>query len=119
MQDVAGHFGLATDLGIYGETPRVDAIDTIEMLLHVSLAYSVVTMEMSEAKRVAREFLSPCEPSCKFFTNVGIPFRRVVQGGGKQLDGFSYNPATDSTFDAGLLIVGTELHACLWFEDED
>ena len=31
----------------------------------------------------------------------------------------SWNPATQATFDTGVLIVGSERAGCLWVEDED
>jgi hypothetical protein len=40
------------------------------------------------------------------FTNVGRSFN-------------SWDPATDATFDMGVLVLGAAKSGCLWVEDED
>jgi len=106
--DVAKAFGLKAS-AVYHEIDSAEARTLIELILHEDMAYHVEIMDRSIAANLAALFLAEFNAQVsRFYTN-----RRLVDGAA------AWNPATDATFDTGVLVVGRVLSGCLWVEDED
>jgi hypothetical protein len=93
---------------------EIDA-DRAELLLaHIlrtGLAYSDEHMPEQRARWLAREFVGSCGSfGTRYATNTGD-----VPGG----HSWSWTPATDYTFDRGVVLLGTSRSACYWVADED
>jgi hypothetical protein len=90
---------------------RPVAISLLELLLHRDLAYGAQLMPEQRARRLAEWFVDSFGPSgCRYGTN-----RPLVGGRLKP----SWTPATSSTLDAGLVIIGPERVGVFWVADED
>jgi hypothetical protein len=103
-------FGLSTDLLCYheigGSTARAIAVH----VLNRDLAYHTEVMPTDDAIELVSLFFELyCGPSGRFFSN----------GDFSQKPAASWMPATEATFDTGVLIVGSARSGCLWVEDED
>ena len=119
LTKVAEYFELDPTPETYEEITRDEAIVTVQLLLHRSLAYNVIAMDMVESRQLAERFISECDAQSKFYSNVGSQFAQRVQSGGDDFGNYWHRPATESTFDAGVIAVGATQHACFWVEDED
>jgi hypothetical protein len=116
-QQADGFDSLATTAGIeplgnsWHEVDREQAEAFLTALLHRSLAYHVEFMPEATAAWLAAQFLdSVGTPGCQFATNgEGHPGR----------SGFSWAPATDYTFDAGVAVIGDGGSVLYWVADED
>lgn len=84
-------------------------------LLHKTLAYNAERMPLEDAEGLAHAFLSGVRvEEAEVFTNTdGIPGH--YPGG----VGPGYMPATDATFDSGLVVLGPDVTAIYWVADED
>lgn len=85
----------------------------LQGLLHRDLAYNGELMEATTAERLARDFVDFCGGErARFATNTeGDP-----HGSGP---GSGWDPATEATFDSGLVALGPEVSAVCWVADED
>lgn len=111
----APSFGLAGARGIYGEIDASQAVSVLQRVIHCDLAYGVELVPPAQARRLAVAFVQAAGgPGARFFTNGshGLPTPSVACG-------VSWSPATDATFDTGILVLAPQRAACLWFEDED
>jgi len=105
--EAAKLIGLAEDASIYRVIEKKEADEIATYILHVSLAYGVEIMSRSSAADLWQQFLALFQgQDVTFATNVGLPHN-------------SWNPATDATFDMGVLVLGATRVGCLWVEDED
>lgn len=114
-EDLAAAFGLSAAPGIYRAIPPAEAMAVLEVVLHRDLAYSTEIVPEEQALYLANDFVRLFEPtSTVFYTNGthGLPQARPNVGPGWQ-------PATDATFDTGVLALGRAISACVWFKDED
>ncbi|MEE2023128.1 hypothetical protein [Alkalimonas mucilaginosa] len=83
----------------------------LSAILHQTLAYHAVIMPIEQARSLAHEFLSSLDEPVKFYSNCFCD--DDVSGVG------SWNPVTDSTFEA-LLYCETTNNSILFFAvDED
>jgi hypothetical protein len=103
LAKVLAHFQLRPDASNLRAIDANEARLILERLLGESLAYGTRQMSPDEAAQTAREVVDLIE-SASFFTNI---------------QGRSWSPMTDATFDAGLIGVGEESSLCVWFEEED
>ena len=73
------------------------------------MAYASACMSEQQAVDMAESIVAMhAEPESKYYSN----------GNWSKREG--WNPLTDSTFDAGLLITGANhQYFCIWFQDED
>lgn len=97
---VAHAFGLRSDDIAYREIDEVEARSSAISILFRDLAYNTEVMPLPQAERLADSFLAQFGSDGKYFTN-------------------NWTPATEATFDAGILVIGQKLCGCLWVEDED
>lgn len=93
------------------EVDRTAAEEFLVAVLHRSLAYRVELMPLGTAQWLARAFLD----------SVGTHGSRFATNGeGRPMEsGFSWNPATEHTFDAGVVAIGANGSALYWVADED
>ena len=111
----ARSFGLASEPGIYAEIDAAQAVSVLQRVIHGDLAYGVELVPPARAQRLAIAFVQAAGgPGARYFTNgaPGLPNPSVAGGA-------SWSPATDATFDTGILVLVPQRTACLWFEDED
>jgi hypothetical protein len=105
--EAARSFDLEGDSTTYRcvETPEAEAIAI--RLLRAGLAHEVEIMSLPRAKELWRQFLDVFE---------GQDVRLVTND---SQDATSWTPATQATFDMGVLVIGTDKVGCLWVEEED
>ena len=99
----------------------------LSQLLEVDLAYRARLMERSEARSLACEFIRLVSngetnakngQGCRYFTNGCIvegPSMFTIDG--KEMVG--WQPATDATFDTGIIMATSRRIGLVWAEDED
>jgi hypothetical protein len=110
VTDVARAFGLSTDPSCYHEIGESTARAIAVHVLNRDLAYHTEVMPTDDAIELVSLFFELCcGPSGRFFSN----------GDFSQKAAASWMPATEATFDTGVLIVGSARSGCLWVEDED
>lgn len=112
LLEVAASHGLRADPTLYVQIDRATARRLLVQLLHREVAYSGVLMPLTRAEALADAFLRETEgPGCRYFTN--------VVGTTESVRETSWNPATDATFDMGVLVLTERGSACFWIEEED
>ena len=115
VKEVAYRFGLTPESEIYFEVGFEDAKLTLTHLLHKDMAYEHEIMPLAQASILAAEFLAEfSSEEARYFTNSDWPAWLANPGSGR-----SWAPATDATFDSGILIITPTRVGCAWFMDED
>jgi hypothetical protein len=110
LTELAEEFGLKTDEGLYREIDADEARRVARFVLHHDLAYGSHRMHAEKAAELADKFLGQfASDGTRYYTNGTL----------HDSDPRTWNSATDSTFDAGLLVIGQAASGCLWVEDED
>lgn len=119
IDDAAREFGLRPLGDRWRGVDRDTAARVLFALLIEDMAFSSPRMSEEEAKSACDEFLSQFGTDSWFFTN------------GKWEDGWtkseskgasfgpSWEPATDATFDGGVIVLDRSRSGVLWLEDED
>jgi len=100
-------FRLAEDSTIYKPVSRSEADAIAARIPSVSLAYDSKIKSVSRAIDLWRHFLA-------LFDGQEIQFASNAAA-----QGDSWTPATQATFDRGILVLGTTKAGCLWVEEED
>lgn len=117
LSQLASEFELAPEPANYREIDAASARWLMEMILNQDMAYNAEIMPADRARGLADRFLSQFrEQEARFFTNGSFHEKR---GPKLTWSGVSWNPATQATFDTGVLILGPQCSGCLWVEDED
>jgi hypothetical protein len=102
VAELAAEFGLSRDPGVYRE---IDA------------AYNSEIIPLPRAAELADRFLDQFgTDGVRYYTNGTF---HEARGPSLTWSGASWNPATEATFDTGVLVVGPNGSGCLWVEDED
>ena len=110
VTDVARAFGLSTDPSCYHEVVESTARAIAVHVLTRDLAYHSEVIPTDDALELVSLFFELCRgPSGRFFSNGDFSLKPPA----------SWIPATEATFDTGVLIVGSARSGCLWVEDED
>ncbi len=108
-------FGLKGDQGIYTEVGVKQAICVLSDAIHRDMAYEMERVPLKRAQELSELFLHAVGTTrARYFTNGTFGQPRPSRH-----EGASWTPATQATFDTGVLVLKPELSACLWFEDED
>jgi hypothetical protein len=102
--ELAKEFGLNNDPSPFEPVAASNAVLLVASILHKDMAYRQPLMTEERAKELTEQFLGQFGADAKFFSN-GWP------GG--------WSPATDATFDTGVLVIGKDRSGCIWVEDED
>jgi hypothetical protein len=100
IAELAREFGLRSDVACYREIDEASARLSVKRLLHRDLAYSAEVMPEHQAEHLTEQFFAQFGAGARFFTN-------------------NECPATDATFDEGVLVLGPNRSGCFWVEDED
>ncbi|MCB0714165.1 MAG: hypothetical protein KDD67_17710 [Ignavibacteriae bacterium] len=113
LKSILQRFGLIAEPDRLHVINRAQALTAIESILWKDLAYGYEIMPRETARAYAEAFL----------TNYGSKEYTFYSNGDWTLDDQSsvrgWNPMTEATFDAGVVVVGSRSAACLWVEDED
>ena len=107
-------FGLSNESGIYKKIERAEAVEVLKSVLHKDMAYNVKIMSSEKAKNLAVEFVDDFGGGAIFYTNGEYGKSRTNLNVGP-----SWSPATDATFDTGVIVIFNEVVGCAWFADED
>lgn len=113
--DVAIQFGLKPIGDSWREIDRERAILILQSLLERDLAYNSDVDSASIAEEWSRQFVQEFSDGSRFFTNgewhEGNPTNGKPVGVWAQV--------TESTFDAGILVLHDHRVGVFWLEDED
>lgn len=102
--------GLSTRAESYIEIGREKARDILVYLLHKDLAYGSEIIPLKRASEIADlVFLDFQEGEATFLSNSDWKNNELS----------TWNPATQATFDSGIIAIGKKSSFCIWFEDED
>jgi hypothetical protein len=115
VEAAAAQFGLFSSPRIYVEISEQEAVSVLCAVIGKDMAYQSELMPPQEANTLAKEFVHQfAGDRAKFYTNgeYGKPRQ-------SQTVGPSWMPATEATFDTGVLVVAPERIGCAWFMDED
>lgn len=106
---VLSQFGLKADPSLLVAHDTESAYAILVSLLWKDMAYEDECMPQTQAQAFAQQvFAEHATLGSKYYSN------------GNVAKGESWNPLTESTFDAGLIITSDDnLYFCIWFQDED
>jgi hypothetical protein len=114
---LAAEFGLSGDPCVYREIDATAAQRLVQFVLNQDMAYNAEIIPMPRAAELAERFLDQFGINgARFYTN-GV--FRESNDPSLTWPGASWNPATEATFDTGVLIISPTCSGCLWVEDED
>ena len=111
VETIAKLFGLTDESNIYKNIERSEAIELLKVVLHKDMAYGAKIMSAEKAKNLTNEFIAEFSDSASYFTNGDF--------GKNKSNGISWTPATNATFDTGLIVISNGIVGCIWFADED
>ena len=117
--DAATSFGLKPIGDAWRQVDRATAKMILNILLKEDMAYSWERLPDPITRKEADQFVSNFSEAAKFFTNgtwEAIPRESEDWRVGY---GPQWHPATDATFDGGVLALDAESSGLLWLEDED
>lgn len=114
VESAAELFELSNHKGIYKEVERSEALCVLKNVLHKDMAYSTTIMSSEKAQNLANEFVQQFGDDAVFYTNG--QFGKAL---GDPSIGPSWTPATDATFDTGVIVIADGVVGCVWFMDED
>ncbi|MBN8521396.1 MAG: hypothetical protein J0L77_05810 [Alphaproteobacteria bacterium] len=107
MGKLAALFGLKDLDYIYIEIPLEEASAILTQLLHKDMAYDSQILPLGKASDFVARIMNQIDSrKAHFYTN-------------RRLGSSIWNPATEATFDNGILILQEEKIICIWFGDED
>jgi hypothetical protein len=118
VTQLACEFGLRDDVRIYKEIDASKAELLIRKILHKDMAYRSEIMPAEQSAKLADRFVRQFGSHARYFTN-GTFYEEYKQVSSTVSTGPSWDPATEATFDTGVLAIGPEVSGCLWIEDED
>jgi hypothetical protein len=110
----AAAFGLKDDDKLYRETDMEMARAIVVNVLHRDLAYGNRLISLGRAEELATQVLQRFASGARFYTNA-----EFKHGAAAALVLSRWDPATASTFDTGVIILGASESACVWVADED
>jgi hypothetical protein len=111
----AAAFGLKDDDKLYRETDMEMARAIVVNVLHRDLAYGNRLISLGRAEELATQVMQRfVEGGTRFYTNA-----EFKHGAAAALVLSRWDPATTSTFDTGVIILGASESACVWVADED
>ena len=109
IEELAARFGLSDDSGIYELVDVDTAGDIVTNVLHRDLAYGSELMPFGTASGISDRFVTEfLATGARFYSNGLLG---IGQG--------SWTPATNATFDTGVIAWGSERSGCIWVEAED
>jgi len=112
---LAGAFGLKGDASLYHQVDAEMARAILVAVLHRDLAYGNRLLSLARAEELAGQVMQR-------FPGAGVRFLTNGQfkhGAAAALVLSRWDPATDATFDTGVLMLGTTESGCVWVAEED
>ncbi|MEE2825280.1 MAG: hypothetical protein VYE64_01485 [Planctomycetota bacterium] len=116
--EAARSFGLQADEQTFHLIDRDRAERLLAYLLRFDLAYGTERMTDKQTAEAIAALIKIFDRQARFYSN-GDWDQRSPNDDSLVAPGVRWVPATDCTFDAGLLILGEQGTACLWFGDND
>jgi hypothetical protein len=113
--DVACLFGLRPLGEAWREVDSRRAATILRSILKRDLAYHVAADTAQDAAEIAGEFVRQFSEGARYFTNGDWPDDNPTCDGRIGI----WTPATESTFDAGILVLHEHRVGVFWIEDED
>jgi len=111
---LATAFGLKGDASLYHQVDAEMARSILVGVLHRDLAYGNRLMSLARAEELAGQVMDLFKaPGVRFLTNG--QFKHAAAG----LVLSHWDPATESTFDTGVLMLATGDSGCVWVAEED
>lgn len=115
VAEAAAQFGLLASPHIYAEISAEEARAVLIAILHEDMAYGTQRLPLEQARELTAAFFAALGAGpARFYTNGEFGRPRPAPGVGPD-----WNPATDATFDTGVIAVSPTHIACAWFMDED
>ena len=111
VSDAAKQMGLNADPATYQSLSSDDATSIITWILHKDLAYGQEIIPADRARRRALSLVQSLPSSASFYYNGNAPKDLGISIG--------WSPATDATFDGGIIALCGEFCFGIWVEDED
>ena len=102
-----------------GQIDRVTAARLLFALLVEDMAFSSPRISAEQAKMAVEEFLSQFDADSRFVTNGNWEDGWTNSEDGCTAFGPSWEPATNATFDGGVIALDSSRSGVLWLEDED
>ncbi|MCX6852500.1 MAG: hypothetical protein NTY98_26715 [Verrucomicrobia bacterium] len=117
--EAAVHFGLKQLGPHWREVDRAIAAALLSRILCEDMAFQQPRISEPESKICISEFLEHFGKAARFFTNGmwEVGWRKSKHS--STCFGAESVPATDATFDGGLLVLDEGKSGVLWLEDED
>ncbi|RBP40446.1 hypothetical protein DES53_108153 [Roseimicrobium gellanilyticum] len=109
VDDAAMAVGLKPIGTSWEEVDRSNAEIVLATILGEYMSFNLPRLDASMVALSIREFLDACPADGRFFTN-GDWGRGTNRG---------WMPATEATFDGGILALGATAAGVFWLEDED
>jgi hypothetical protein len=114
-EQAAPEFGLSAKPEIYEQISPDEAVEVLASVIHKDMAYGYEFTPLEQARQLASSFVFSFPPlDTTYFTNGSFGKPRENPNVGP-----SWSPATDATFDTGVLVLSGVSTSCLWFKDED
>ena len=111
----AASFGLSDDEKLYRETDMEMARAIVVNVLHRDLAYGNRLISLGRAEELASQVMQRfAQGGSRYFTNA-----EFKHGAAAALVLSRWDPATNATFDTGVIILGAAETGCVWVADED
>jgi hypothetical protein len=111
---LASSFGLKGDASLYHQVDAEMARAILVSVLHRDLAYGNRLMSLARAEELAGQVMQQFSgPSVRFLTNGQFKHNTAAA-----LILSHWDPATDSTFDTGVLMLGTATSGCVWVAED-
>jgi hypothetical protein len=111
---LATAFGLKGDASLYHQIDADLARAVLVAILHRDLAYGNRLLSLARAEELAGQVMERfTTPGVRFLTN-----GQFKQGAAATVLSH-WDPATDATFDTGVLMLGTAESGCVWVAEED
>ena len=111
LSDAARQMGLNADPATYQSLSSDQAISIITWILHKDIAYRQELIPADLARKRALSLVESLPPSAVFYFNGHAPDDLNISLG--------WNPATNATFDGGVIALCGEFCFGIWVEDED
>jgi hypothetical protein len=112
ITDIAKRLGLASAPETYQRISSSDAKLVLAWILHKDLAYSQELIPLNLAQERSAAIVAALPDSAVYYYNGLGPDTMSGRANG-------FNPATESTMDAGILALCGDFGCGIWVEDED
>jgi len=117
--EAARTFGIRALGEKWRRVDRDTASRVLLALLNEDMAFSSPRISEDQAKAASEEFLGSFDAGAAFFTNGKWEDGWTKSAGTGVSFGPEWEPATQATFDGGVLVLDRARSGILWLEDED